>query len=168
MWAEIRRLIEHSELSCERVRLYQDGLPVCGRKPEIFADLAKKGSLNHRLIHRLIEKGASLMGTESDELLLEEYERAKVAAMPAIASHSRGARGPRPSARAPATLPGGPLLPGRNSFIAARINSSLHEGEPGILFLGMLHSLDNLPAGDIEIVYVPRLPSNRKGKRENE
>ncbi len=168
MWAEIEALIEHREFCYERVRLYQDGLPVCGREPEIVADLAKKGSLNHRLLQRLIEKGASLMGTESAELLLEEYERAKVAARSAIAGHSRGARGPRGSGRGPARLPADPLLSRRDRFIAARINSTLREGETGILFLGMLHSLDNLLAEDIEVVYVSRLPSNRKGKRENE
>jgi len=168
MWAEIERSIEHSELSYERVRLYQDGLPVCGRELEIVADLAKKGGLNHRLLQRLIEKGASLMGTESSELLLEEYERAKVVARSAIASHSRRAKGPRPSTRDPTSLPGDTLLSRRDSFIAARINSTLREGETGILFLGMLHSLDNLLAEDIEVVYVPRLPSNSKGKRENE
>ncbi len=167
-WAEIEGLIEHWELCYERVRLYQDGLPVCGRELEIVADLAKKGSLNHRLVQRLIEKGASLMGTESAELLLEEYERAKVAARSTIAGHSWGAKGPRPSSRGPTSLSADLLLSKRDDFIAARINSTLREGETGILFLGMLHSLDNLLAEDIEVVYVPRLPSNRKGKRENE
>jgi hypothetical protein len=168
MWAEIEGFIEHSEFCYERVRLYQDGLPVCGRELEIVADLAKKGSLNHRLLQQLIEKGASLMGTESAELLLEEYERAKVAARSAIAGHSRGSRGSRPSGRGPASLPADTLLSRRDGFIAARINSTLREGETGILFLGMLHSLDNLLAEDIEVVKVRRLPSGRKGKREND
>jgi hypothetical protein len=165
MWSEIERLIDRWELCYERVRLYQDGLPVCERELEIVADLANKGSLNHRLLQRLIQKGASLMGTESSELLLEEYERAKEAARPPISTCSWRAKAHRPSTGDPASLRGDPLLSRRDTFIAGRINSTLREGETGILFLGMLHSLDNLLAEDIEVVYVPRLPSNRKGEK---
>ncbi len=154
MWSEIERAIEQLGLSYERVRLYQDGLPACGREPEIVAELAGKGSLNHRLLQRLIEKGASLMGTESGELLIEEYERAKEAAGSPAASHGRLGGGLRPPAGDREGHPGDSLLARRDSFIAGRINSTLREGETGILFLGMLHSLDNLLAEDIQVVCV--------------
>jgi len=64
-------------LPCERARLYQDGLADCGREKEIVAELAKAGSRNYRLLLRLIEKGAIIMGTESAELLIREYQLMK-------------------------------------------------------------------------------------------
>ena len=65
MWEEIRRTVEEWELPWGHVRLYQDGLPRCGREAEIVADLAGAGSPNHQLLLSLMKKGATLMGTES-------------------------------------------------------------------------------------------------------
>jgi signal transduction histidine kinase len=59
------------------VRLYQDGLPVCGREEEIVRDLAGSGSQNHQILLELIARGARLTGSESPSLLLEEYELAR-------------------------------------------------------------------------------------------
>jgi len=50
------------------------------------------------------------------------------------------------------------LLDRRNRFIAYRINTTLCTGETGILFLGMLHSLENLLNKDINVIY-PVAPS---------
>ena len=63
MWAEIEQAIDGLDLAYDKVRLYQDGFPVCGRETEIIADLVKAESRNHRLLFRLMEKGAILMGT---------------------------------------------------------------------------------------------------------
>lgn len=60
-----------------RVRLYQDGLPVCGREVEITTDLARAGSRNHQLLLRVMERDATLMGTESAELLVRDYRLIK-------------------------------------------------------------------------------------------
>ena len=65
MWAAIDQAIERLSLSFDRVRLYQDGLPLCGRGLEIVTELAGKGSRNHVLHKRLIEKSGCVMGTES-------------------------------------------------------------------------------------------------------
>ena len=161
IWTEIERAIDRLGLGYERVRLYQDGLAVCGREIEIVTDLAEKGSRNHCLLLKLIEKGASLMGTESAELLLEEYEHAKRAA--AVQKTGGALRAPPLE-----SSNGASLLDRRDRFIAARINGTLCTGETGVLFLGMLHSLDNLLAEGIRVVYVPWLPSYRKGGIENE
>lgn len=50
---------------------------MCGEEEKIGKDLANSGSRNHKLLVRLIEKGATLMGTEAPELLVEEYESYK-------------------------------------------------------------------------------------------
>jgi sulfur transfer complex TusBCD TusB component (DsrH family) len=140
-WSEIERLVAQLRLSYERVRLYQDGLPVCGREPEIVRQLAKTGSKNHQLLVRLMDLGARLMGTESAELLVQEYELVK---------QVFEAAGERESAAIEAERKhlGDLILKQRDEFIAGRINSTLLPNETGILFLGLLHSLENWLDGD--------------------
>jgi two-component system nitrogen regulation response regulator GlnG len=77
VWTEIEAALDTLDLPFDRVRLYQDGLPVCGRETEIVTDLAQAGSRNHQLLLRLMAQGAILMGTESADLLVQEYQAAK-------------------------------------------------------------------------------------------
>jgi hypothetical protein len=85
-----------------------------------------------------------LMGTESPELLVEEYQLA----LTGLGSGPDGARRRELSAAA--------LLEKRDRFIADRINSTLQQGETGILFLGMLHSVQPYLDRDIDVVYPVR------------
>ncbi|MFU2207280.1 hypothetical protein [Solidesulfovibrio sp. C21] len=147
IWSYTEQVAEVLPLEWGKVRLYQDGLPVCGREREIVTDLAQAGSRNHQLLLRLIHKGATLMGTESAELLLLEYQIARQALAP---------EGTVPlSQKSPATQSRGadPLLEHRDQFIAKRINETLLPGEVGILFLGMLHSLEGLLDQDIGVEF---------------
>ena len=89
-WTEIEQATENLALPYERVRLYQDGLPVCGRESEIVTHLAKAGSRNHQLLLKLKQKGAVLMGTESAELLVEEYQLAKQVLAEEMSRNSAG------------------------------------------------------------------------------
>ena len=77
VWAAIRETIEDMDLDYGQVRLYQDGLPWCGHEIEIVTDLARAGSQNHQFLVHLMNQGARLLGTESPELLIEEYELAR-------------------------------------------------------------------------------------------
>jgi hypothetical protein len=145
-WAQIEQAVESLALPYQQVRLYQDGLPVCGREVEIVAELAKAGSRNHGLLLRLKEKGAVIMGTESSELLVEEYQLVKedfASGKPEAAS--RGA------ARRKALRDS--LLKRRDEYIARRVNETLRAGETGLIFLGMLHSLSAWLDKDIRVVY---------------
>ena len=65
LWNSIESMLAEIDLPYARVRIYQDGLPVCGREMEIVNELANAGSRNHRLIAELAKKGATIMGTES-------------------------------------------------------------------------------------------------------
>lgn len=114
------------------LRLYQDGLPICAREEDIVRDLCAQGSRNHRILVRLMERGGTLMGTESPDLLLAEYEAAR-----------RVVSGGGPA------IPGGPsLLNQRDAFIAGRIGETLGPGETGVLFIGALHEVaSRLDAG---------------------
>jgi len=146
MWEEIRRTVEEWELPWGHVRLYQDGLPRCGREAEIVADLAGAGSPNHQLLLSLMKKGATLMGTESPDLVLEEYR---------LAQQILAAENPEEAARIDARHEARrrSLLARRDRYIARRLNESLRAGETGLLFLGVLHSLDSRLAKDIRVSY---------------
>jgi hypothetical protein len=152
-WTEIEQLIDSLSLDYTKVRLYQDGLPVCGREADIVRELAQKGSRNHQLLVKLMEKGATLMGTESPELLVREYELAKETL--AVAGPKRGTRG-RSQNRSKM------LLQQRDQFIARRINATLGQQETGILFLGILHSPEEGLAADIELAYPLPPPGSRQ------
>jgi len=152
MWAEIEQVVDRLCLSYDNVRLYQDGLPVCGREPEIVEQLAKAGSKNHQLLVRLMEKGATIMGTELAGSLVQEYELVKQVLEAADDQGSAEIEAERKDR-------GDSILKRRDQFIAGRINSTLLPNETGILFLGMLHSLENRLDGDIQVHY----PINRPG-----
>lgn len=153
MWAEIGRAVKAWKLPWTKVRLYQDGLPRCERETEIVNELAAAGSRNHQLLLALVQKGATLMGTESPDLLLEEYQLMK---------QLLAAKNPKEAAQIEArqALHSGAVLRRRDRYIAKRINDSLRPGEIGILFLGMLHSLDPHLAKDIQVTYPFRRPAS--------
>lgn len=158
VWTEIEKTIDNLDLPYKTVRLYQDGLPVCGREAEILRDLAKAGSRNHRLLLRLMERGATIMGTESAELVVEEYELIKKMLSAGDASETA-----KIEARQKALSDS--LLKRRDQYIADRINSTLQIGETGILFLGMFHSLSGLIDKGIRVIYPINPPFDRGGKR---
>ena len=83
------------------------------------------------------------MGTESLELLLEEYESVKKVLGSGESSRKKGLQ----------TSDCSDLLERRDKFIAQRINDTLPPGEVGIIFLGMLHELEPWLAKDIQVVY---------------
>jgi hypothetical protein len=157
MWAQIEHVIDYLPLSYERVRLYQDGLPVCRREAEIVTELAKAGSLNHLLLLRLMERGATLVGTESSELLVQEYNLVKQ-----ILDGSNTLKEPENEAHQNAFRDS--LLKRRGQYIADRINSTLRIGETGILFLGLLHSLGNWLDRDIRVTYPISRPFGHESK----
>ena len=158
MWQRIRREVEGLDLDYRTVRLYQDGLPDCGHEAQIVASLAKAGSHNHRLLLKLTKRGARITGTESPQLLLEEYELARRLLIGA-GSHQR----PRPAPHR--VQQDRHMLDMRDRYIAERINKTLKPGETGVIFLGMLHSLTGRLASDIEVTRMAaHLGSPRMGE----
>ena len=145
IWTEIEAAIDALALSFDRVRLYQDGLPVCGREVEIVTELAQAGSRNHQLLLRLMAQGAVLMGTESGDLLVQEYQLAKQS----LTAKPPRAAGVAAQRRALSET----LLQRRDQFMAQRINDTLKDGETGILFLGMLHALERYLNPDVKVIY---------------
>ena len=153
MWGEIERTVRKLPVRSGSVRVYQDGLPVCGHEQEIVADLAEAGSRNHRLLLSLRARGAVLMGTESPELLVQEYQLASAALAAGRVSPAKMCRD-----RLRDTL-----LERRDRYIADRINRTLGAGETGILFLGMLHEVTRCLEPDIQVAYPLGGPPVRQG-----
>lgn len=145
IWREIRAKIDKMHLDYAKVRLFQDGLPVCGHEEQIVRDLARAGSQNHQLLADLMEQGATIMGTESPDLLLEEYNLARETL---VASDRR--ESPEAAARRGALSK--TILEKRDRYIGERIAETLQPGETGVIFLGMLHSLAGRLPPDIEVV----------------
>jgi hypothetical protein len=146
IWTQIEQAIDSWSLPYAKVRLYQDGLPVCGRELEIVTELAKAGSRNHRLLLRLKQRGATIMGTESAELLVQEYKLIKQ-----VLDAGQSPKTMRLEASAKTLSQS--LLRQRDQAIAERINGTISPGETGLLFLGMLHMLDPWIAKDIRVSY---------------
>lgn len=158
MWKMIARNIDSLEIDWKTVRLYQDGLPVCGREIEIVTDLAEKGSNNHRLLLSMIQKGALLEGTENKNLLLEEYRHYQkiLSAINPVQKRKLLEDYKKLSET---------LLQKRDKFIAERINTTLKENETGILFMGMMHKVDRfLPRNILVKSLIYRLPFDKMAK----
>ena len=145
-WGDMRRKIKAWDLPSSTVRLYQDGLPICGKEEEIVTELADKGSQNHQVLLILMQRGAILMGTESPDLLFKEYTQ--ILGLLEV-------RDPEDAARI-ATQQNDlsrDLLQQRDAFIARRIDETLGHGEVGVLFLGMIHNLKERLPPDISVIY---------------
>lgn len=138
-WEAVPRRLGALMAEPRRLRLYQDGLPVCGKETELIADLARAGSANYRLLHRLIARGARVEGTESGPLLTEEV---------ALHKQIRASGGPpNPAQQAELTR----LLSDRDRFIAERIHTTLKPREWGLLFIGALHQVEAHLEPDIAV-----------------
>ncbi|MGA2903355.1 MAG: hypothetical protein ABSD98_05970 [Candidatus Korobacteraceae bacterium] len=157
-WKQLEETIDGLRLPYERARLYQDGLPVCGHELEIVADMGKVGSRNYLLLLKLKDKGATLMGTESAELLVEEYQLAK-----AVYGRQRPEGAGRGKSNAQALE--NSLLKRRDQFIGRRISSTLQNGETGLIFLGMLHAIEPWLDKDIRVLRPARQGLHRGGPR---
>jgi len=143
-WAALCQEVRGWDLLWPRVRIYQDGLPVCGREEEIVKTLADAGSENHRLLLDLMGRGAVLTGTESPDLLVKEYNFIRQIA---LANDLREATHLAEQQR----LASHALLEQRDDFIARRIDETLEPGWVGVIFLGMMHSLEGRLPADIEV-----------------
>ena len=143
-WSQIEEQVMHLDLEWGRVRLYQDGLPVCGKEREIVHKLAQDGNVNYKIVWKLVQKGATLEGTEDPELLRQEYRYIlKIAQAENLDQRDRMVEA--------YNRVGSELLTKRDRFIAQRIDQTLEQGEIGVLFLGAMHRIEGLAPKDIEI-----------------
>ena len=134
IWRAISDGLRSLRLDLKRVNLYQDSLPICGHERALVHEIASQGSRNHQLLEALIDSGASLVGTESPSLLLDEYRLMQSPAR----TEAQGAA----------------ILDARDNFIAGRIDETLSEGSTGILFIGALHRVAKFLPKQISVEYL--------------
>ena len=129
-WRELREILLSLPVDHTKMKLYQDGLPVFGGELELVEQLAEGGNRNYQILSELVKKGATVVGSEDAKLLIEERDELI----------KNGASGSYDS-----------LMERRDEYIAQRIDSTLEDGETGVLFMGALHRvIDKLPK-DIQI-----------------
>ncbi len=149
LWTRIEHVLESLALPYRQVRIYQERLPHGGHELAIVTAMAKAGSRNHRLLLQMQEKGATIMGTESPELLRQEYELMKEILSSARSPEELG-EPQRGDLQKDVTKS---LLQQRDAYIATRINSTLCPQETGLLFLGCSHAVAGLLDTDIRVAY---------------
>ncbi|MBI4302113.1 MAG: hypothetical protein HY664_05870 [Chloroflexi bacterium] len=116
-------------LDAARLKIYQDGLAADGDLGrQIVEEAAKRGSLNHQLLWRLLSQGAKIRKTEDATLLLKEYED--------LTRQTRAKSPVRNDGLARERL-----TEKRDTFVAKTINETLAEGEVGVLFMGAYHDI---------------------------
>lgn len=139
-WNAIEKAMDSLRLDYRKVRLYQDGLPVCGQEERLVRDLARAGGANYRILLKLSERGAAIEGTEDPDLLRKEFE------LIMAGSHADAGAGDAETGKDANAAVFRDLLDRRDRFVARRIDATLRPGETGILFLGALHrAIEALP-----------------------
>lgn len=155
VWAQIEQWAESADAS--GLQIYQDGLPVTDlqghpdKSEAIVDELVEQGSLNHKVVRSLMDRGAKIFGTEDPQLLLREYEIAKAAAE---AIQQGRQPDPRDAQRSET------LLARRDMMIAKRIDETLPDQGRGVLFIGMLHDVESKLPANIEITHPLGKPSS--------
>lgn len=133
-------------LSVSNLKIYQDGLMIDGALgKKIIEEGSRKGSKNHEIVLKLMEKGAEIRKTEDLSLLKEEYNsiiklsqtKSPIEKMLVYIGYK---------------LRKNPLMEKRDKFIAERINETLKDEEVGALFIGVYHNVFPRISRDI-IVY---------------
>ena len=79
MWSQIESVVARLPVPPGSMRVYQDGLPVCGHEREIVAELASAGNRNHGLLLKLQARGATvrtqIRQKQLRDTLLEKRDR---------------------------------------------------------------------------------------------
>ncbi|OIN98925.1 hypothetical protein AUJ66_00020 [Candidatus Desantisbacteria bacterium CG1_02_38_46] len=153
-WDAIMKYFDSIEVS--GFKLYQDGMIAdgeIGRK--IVEEGAKKGSKNHEIVLRLLERGASLVKTEDYSLVKKEYDYIK------RLTQAKSIPG-KIIAYLRYRLIRNKLLRQRDEFIVRQINEFLERGETGILFIGVAHRIIPLLPQWIQLKQVKEVEKTRE------
>lgn len=144
-WDDVENEIYALNLDYSTTRIYQDGLPCSGELGlRIVKETADKGSKNYRIVGKLIERGATIEATESPLLLRKEYENIKAFITAATAEEKADAMRRYEQIK-------DELMQERDAYIAKAIDTTLNDGETGLLFIGAAHNVIPKLPEDIEV-----------------
>ncbi|MDO8715928.1 MAG: hypothetical protein Q7J73_03870 [Dehalococcoidales bacterium] len=156
-WDSVSRFFDSLQLC--NFKIYQDGLVAAGEDGlKIINEGVRQGSVNYEIISGLLQREAILIKTEDIALVQREYNYIKNLT---VAKSTRE----RETATSRYKLAQRKLLEDRDNFIARTIESTLKEGDTGVLFIGAYHEiLSKLPV-DIRIVQVKEVNKVREYHR---
>lgn len=149
MWKGIDRKICKYISDYKRVHIYQDALPVCGTEAAITGRLAEMGSDNHKLLLKLIRKGATLEGTEEPDLLIKEYDLLNSL----FRQLAEGETDKDETVNA-YKVQSARITKKRDKYIASRIRDTLKPGDLPLVFMGILHHLEKVLEKSFNIEYI--------------
>ncbi len=156
-WESIARFFKSEDVIATKI--YQDGMVGDGLDGlKIVNEGVRFGSVNYEIISGLLGRGAILIKTEDIALVQREYNYIK---------KITSAKSPRErdTFASRYKLAQHKLLEDRDNFIARTIESTLKEGDRGVLFIGAYHDvLSKLPV-DIRIVQVKEVTKVREYHR---
>jgi hypothetical protein len=153
-WDSLDRFF--SSLGVRDFKVYQDGLVVGGEEGlRIVKEGINQGSKNYQLVGELLKRGAVLIKTEDLPLVKREYGYLTKMAYSKTLKE-------REVATLRYRLAQSRLLQQRDSYIANRINTTLGEGETGILFIGANHDVIPRLAKDINVTQVKEVAGVRE------
>lgn len=137
-WEIVEKRIEEKITEMQGLIIYHDSFPVGDRKKvlALFGHMRQDNpeSPNFRLIKKLIDQGAMLVGTEDMNLILKQLKLYQLAA-------EAGSREEQKKILAANALCSQEITKLRDEFIAKRINETLPELGQGILFIGRDHDV---------------------------
>ncbi len=156
-WDSVSRFFNSLQICNSKV--YQDGLVAAGEDGlRIVNEGVRQGSVNYEIISGLLRRGAILIKTEDIALVQREYSYIKKL------TSAKSTR-ERETAALRYKLAQRKLLEDRDNFIARTIESTLKEGDMGVLFIGAYHEvLSKLPV-DIRIVQAKEVTKVREYHR---
>ena len=154
MWQDHLRTIDglwdalflyFDSINVSGAKIFQDGMIADGDVGlNIIQEGDKAGSKNHRLVSKLLQRGAILMKTEDFNLVKKERDRLlKIIRAKTTAEKIFGLFLYKLTKKT--------LLRQRDEYIAQRIDRALQEGETGILFIGAYHQIKPRLPRDIKI-----------------
>lgn len=137
-------------LEVKDFKIYQDGMVADGEMGmRIVSEGEKKGSINYKIVSRLVKQEAQLVRTEDFSLVKKEYDYIiKIAKAKKMVKRIIAALNYRFHKKK--------LLRERDESIADTIDKTLGEGETGILFLGAHHEIVSKLPKDIDIIEVKK------------
>ncbi|MCK4430823.1 MAG: hypothetical protein KAW19_05925 [Candidatus Aminicenantes bacterium] len=137
-------------LEVKDFKVYQDGMVADGEMGmRIVSEGEKKGSINYKIVSRLVKQGAQLVRTEDFSLVKKEYDYIiKIARAKKMVKRIIAALNYRVHKKK--------LLRERDESITDTIDKTLGKGETGILFLGAHHEIVSKLPEDIDIIEVKK------------
>ncbi len=143
-WAEVSRYLDTLPLDLfPGLQVYQDSL-INGPEEIVNKVVEETQTPNFEILRRLKGKGATIIGTESGRLLMEEVQGLR-----AIADCRDEVS--RNAARLAYFKKSLWLLDERDEYIAGRITETLPRGDTGMLFIGSEHDVESHLGKEIQV-----------------